>query len=66
MYELMEAIVKLLGIAGGIGLIVLVIMWFGAVPLVAMIFDPNFGVLQLILLFALMIGVIALIVKFIM
>lgn len=65
MGELFSVIGKLLCIAGGLGLIVLVIMWFGAVPLVACIFDAAFSGWQLIVLLAMMIVVIGLIVKFI-
>lgn len=65
MGELFNVIGKLLCIAGGLGLIVLVIMWFGAVPLVACIFDAAFNGWQLIVLLAMMIVVIGLIVKFI-
>ena len=65
MGELFSVIGRLLCIAGGLGLIVLVIMWFGAVPLVACIFDAAFSGWQLIVLLAMMIVVIGLIVKFI-
>lgn len=65
MNGLVEVIGKLLCIAGGLGLIVLVIMWFGAVPLVACIFNAAFNGWQMIILLAMMIVVIGLIVKFI-
>lgn len=63
--DILELIGKLLCVAGGIGLIVLVVMWFGAVPLVACIFDAAFNAWQLLALLGMMIIVIGLIVKFI-
>lgn len=63
--DIFELIVKLLCLAGGLALIFVVIMWFGAVPLVAAIFDASFSGWQLIALLAMMIFVIGLIVKFI-
>lgn len=65
MNEILSVIGKILCIIGGVGLIVLVIMWFGAVPLVAYLFDSVLNGWQLIVLLAMMIVVIGLIVKYI-
>ena len=64
--DLIELIGKILGIAGGLLLIVLVLVWFGFIPMTAFIFDTAFNGWQLLLLLAMMIATIALIVKFIM
>ena len=66
MGELFEFLGKLLGVAGGLALIALVLIWFGAVPITAAIFDAAFSGWQLIVLLAMMIAVICLIVKFVM
>ena len=64
--DVIEILGKIIGIAGGLALIALVLVWFGAVPIVAAIFDAAFTGWQLIALLAIMITVIVLIVKYIM
>jgi len=64
--DIMKVICRAIGVIGGLGLIALVLIWFGAVPLVATIFEAVFTGWQLIALLAMMIAVIVLIVKYIM
>ena len=64
--DIMRIIGKVIGVVGGLGLIALVLIWFGAIPLVATIFEAVFTGWQLIALLAMMIAVIALIVKYVM
>lgn len=64
--DILKVIGKVLGVTGGIALIALVLVWFGAVPIVAAIFDAAFSAWQLIGLLAIMITVIVLIVKYVM
>ncbi len=66
MDDIIKLLGKLLGVAGGLALIALVFIWFGAVPLVAMIFDAAFTVWHMIALFVVMVAVIVLIVKYVM
>lgn len=63
--DIIELIVKLLCIVGGLGLMALVIMWLVAVPIVAVIFDAAFSGWLLLILLTIAIIVIGLIVKFI-
>ena len=63
--DIIELIVKLLCLIGGLGLMALVIMWLVAVPIVAVIFDAAFSGWMLIILLTIAIIVIGLIVKFI-
>lgn len=62
--SIIRVIAKVCGVSGGLALIGLTIMWFGAVPMVACIFGDVSGGF-LFGMMALMIVVIVLIVKFI-
>ncbi len=66
MDDIIKLLGKLFGIAGGLALIALVLIWFGAVPLVAMIFNAAFTAWHLIVLLTVMMAVIVLIVKYVM